>query len=269
MGRKILLDGQIKYKDSVIISPDSPALNFGCGLFETVLYRNEKLYFYNEHLQRLRSACRELLIEPPAEDMISYERLTDLADQNGYNKNTARIKIFYAPLSGPDKWNSLVSVEKYGRKDGNVSLKTDPRTRDSSFNRYKSSSYMQNYLSILGTDGSKEIAFVNLRNEITEGSRTNILCLKNGIIYFTGRKENYLQGIMQNMILSDYRDIGFDGIEELAGGFTQDIIRHTEEMIITNSLMISKNVDILNFGSYIREFDTFGASKKINDFYLK
>ena len=45
MGRKILFDGKIIFRDNVKASIDSPALNYGYGLFETILHENKKIYF--------------------------------------------------------------------------------------------------------------------------------------------------------------------------------------------------------------------------------
>jgi branched-subunit amino acid aminotransferase/4-amino-4-deoxychorismate lyase len=269
MGRKILFDGQIKYKDSVKINSDSPAVNYGCGLFETILFENGKFFFFADHIERLKSACVELGIRLPGMNLISETRIRDLIFENNCMAKPQRIKIFYAPLTNPDGWNAVVSLSDYQRDDLKITAEVDTRIRDNFLSKYKTASYMRNYLSIAGRDKSEEILFVNSGIEITEGARTNIMCVKDASRYFTRTGENYLQGIMQKNIIKDHKKFGLKNIIELDGGFSFDFIKRSDEMILTGSLIVSKNISVMNFGKDTHKFYSFKLSEIINSFYLK
>lgn len=267
MGRKIIFNNSIKYIDSANIKLTSPALNFGLGLFETVLYHNGKLFFYNDHLKRLSSSCSELNIPVFDADLAAEDKIMTLISLNGMTGRTLRVKLLYAPLSDTGRWDIVVRISEYSIPEEPFRAVTDLRLRDDYFSRHKTASYMRNFLSALSKEHNEETLFVNCRGEITEGARSNLLCLKDGKIYSAGKNGNYLQGIMQEQLKADCANFGVEAVE-LQGGFSREFVGNAEEVILTNSLIISANVSCLEFGG---EVFNYGGSfaKKIKEFYMK
>lgn len=269
MGRKVLFDGVIKYKDSINIRPDSPALNFGTGLFETVLYEKNRLFFFDDHIERLRSSSEELHLPLPRFDHTAENHIKELVSQNGMTDKTARVKILYAPLFDEEKWNLLASVSVYERAVNFITATVDMRVRENYLSRFKTTSYMQNRLSLKSNALNGETLFVNGSGQITEGSRSNLIGITNNVLYFSGTKENYLQGIMQKNIIRDHKKIGFSDAVGLEGGFSPEDLGSYDEIMITNCLIIAKPAEKINCGDKTYSFGSRKHTDQILSFYIK
>ncbi len=269
MGRKILFDGVIKYKDSINIRPDSPALNFGTGLFETMLYENNRLFFFEDHIERLRSSSEELHLPLPRFDHASENHIKELVSQNGMTDKTTRVKIRYAPLFDEEKWNLFASASAYERTVSFMTATVDLRVRENYLSRFKTISYMLNRLSSKNSTLNGETLFVNGSGQITEGSRSNLIGVKNNALYFTGTKEYYLQGIMQKNIIRDHKKIGFSDAVGLDGGFSPEDLGSYDEIMITNSLIIAKPAEAVNYGNIKYSFGSRKHTDQILSFYIK
>ena len=268
MGRKVLLDGQIKFIDCVNIRPDSPALNYGTGLFETVLYENGKIFFPEDHIKRLVSSCKVLKINVPDKIFCGTDKILELIGLNDHINMPCRIKIMYSPLFDRSNWNVLITVEGYERNNGAISAVTAGRTRDNEFYRFKTNSYMENFLHIKSAPES-EILFLNSKGNIIEGARSNILCVKDNVLFYTDLSENYLQGIMQSHIISDHKVFGFSDVQPVKGGFGNEFIKDCSDVIISNSLMIARPCSSVKFGNNTIDYNISELSENIRKFYLK
>jgi len=268
VGRTVLLDGKIKFIDCVNIKLDSPALNFGAGIFETILYENSKIFFLEEHIERLVSSCRILKISIPAESFCGIDNIVELIRVNGQINRSCRIKIMYSPLFDRSEWNVLITVEGYERNSGAISAVTAGITRDNEFYRFKTNSYMENFLYIESAPES-EILFLNSKGNITEGARSNILCVKENVLFYTDFSENYLQGIMQSHIISDHKEFGLSDVNAVKGGLEYEFIRKCSDLIITNSLMVAKPCSLVKFGENTIDYNVSEISENIRNYYLK
>ena len=268
MGRKILLDGKIEFIDCVNLRLDSPALNYGTGLFETVLYENGRMFFPEDHIKRLVSSCKALKINVPDKSFCGTESIRELIALNDYLNKPCRIKIMYSPLFDRLEWNVLITAEGYERISGVISAVTADITRDNEFYRFKTNSYMENFLHIESAPES-EILLLNSKGNITEGARSNILCVKDNVLFFTDFSENYLQGIMQSHIIADHKLLGFSDAQAVKCGFGYEFMKECSDVIITNSLMIARQCSSVKFGDNTIDYNISEISDIIRKFYLK
>jgi branched-subunit amino acid aminotransferase/4-amino-4-deoxychorismate lyase len=269
MGRKLLIEGQIKFLDCVNIRPDSPALNFGMGFFETVLYEKGGLFFLHEHIERMRASCRSLQIPEPNINFFKESLILSLTEENKLFDGPARIKLMYAPLFVTGEWIHIVFAESYIRPVHPAKVLTDPYIRDNVFHRHKTLSYMQNILPRISNAAFDETFFVNHNGHITEGTASNILCVKHGVLHYAGCETNCLSGIMMNRIVNDHKDIGFGSCVPVKGGILMDFVRGCEEVIISNSLIIARNVCEIRYRNEDIIFSNTSSSGIIRKFYLK
>ncbi|MBN2788597.1 MAG: aminotransferase class IV [Candidatus Delongbacteria bacterium] len=269
MGRKILFDGKIIFRDNVKAGIDSPALNYGYGLFETILYENRKIYFIKDHLKRLFNSCQVLDIPPPDLNLINENFIYKLIEENGLTKNIVKIKLMYSPIFNEKEWNTIVTVNIYARNSKNIYALVENKVRSNAFYKHKSMSYMQNYHTLISSGEFDEVLLINDHKNIIEGTCTNILCVKDKILYFADGSNDYLFGIMQQNIFKDHRLFGFKKIEALEYGFSRQFIESCDEILLTNSLKIASNVNSINFGSEKIEFKSCKISGLIRDHYLK
>ena len=129
MGRKILFDGKIIFKDNLKIEINSPAFNFGYGLFETILYENKNIFFIKDHLKRLNNSCADLNIPKPNPKMINEINIVKMISENGLLDKSVKIKLQYLPLNSLKKWNTIIITEQYDRKTKNedIIVSSSPR----------------------------------------------------------------------------------------------------------------------------------------------
>ena len=268
MGRKILLDGKITDIDKVKISPDSHALIFGCGFFETVLFESGTVYFLQDHIERLTDSCRSLSIPGPDTGTLTNEILLYLVKQNSPEDKSARIKIMYAPLFEKSEWVTAVFSEPYERNctPGAASVCDEPR--ENRFYRHKTLSYMQNIILLQNSTGYDEVLLTNSKGNIIEGTKSNIIAIKDNTLYYVDNVENYLPGIMQKNILKDHKKLGFTDVVPVKNGFTIDFTTSLDELIMTNSLLTARNISGIRYKDQVIKLPVSGSSEKIRNFYI-
>ncbi|MCK4979362.1 MAG: aminotransferase class IV, partial [Candidatus Delongbacteria bacterium] len=245
------------------------ALNYGYGLFETILYENGKIYFFEDHLKRLSNSCQELNIPLPDLGFINESSIHELVEDNGLKKDSVIIKLMYLPITDEDGWNTLIRVNKYKRDTKETSVLVLNKVRLNYFYKHKSLSYMQNHHLLLRSEGHDEILFINKDQNVIEGSYTNVIAIKDNILHFVGGNNDCLFGIMQQNIFKDHRLFGFKKIEALDEGFSKEFLQSCDEVILTNSLKIASNVRSILFIDDKIEYDSCKISTLIRDHYLK
>jgi len=93
---------------------------------------------------------------------------------------------------------------------------------------------------------------LNRFGNVNEGCRTNILLIKNTMLSYTGFENNYLQGIMQQVILTNYQQLGFTEITAYPQGFSRSDLINADQIILTNSLIGAVGVESLQFNDESR-----------------
>jgi|GEM_PF-1618233 len=240
--RAILYRGIIQSPE-VISDSSSPFFNYGEGFFETVLYENNKLQYLDEHLIRMKKTCSDFNIKLNYEE-IDRLLIEKLLRDNGLESHTCRVKILYAPVKDSSRWDTVVTAAPYTRPVKDFSLSIHNEVYDSKLNRYKSMNYQYNLYwkkNYHIKEYSDEVLFCNKEGNILEGSYTNILFVKDAVLYYVDRRNNYLQGIMQDQVLKTASETG-NTVEALVDGIPLNQLKDADEVMICNSLMTVQNV---------------------------
>ena len=269
MGRKILFDGKIIFRDNIKISIDSPALNYGYGLFETILYENKKIFFLEDHLDRLSNSCKKLNIPLPNTDLLNKNITLLLIKENGFADNTVKIKIIYSPVYDIEKWNIAVILTQYHRNTRKLHATVNNKPRNNDIYRHKTLSFMQNKHLLSTIKDYDEVLFINEQNNIIEGTITNVIAVKNNVLYFTDDKNPYLFGIMQQNLIKDFKLFGFKKIQAVDEGFSKEFLKSCDEVLLMNSLKIASNVKSITYENDVIEYQSCKIASIIRDHYLK
>lgn len=270
MGRKILLNGKL-VKNQITIPVLSTALNYGKGFFETILYENHKLYFYNSHIKRLEETCTTLSIDYDFETL-SPEKIYMLINKNGDMDKVLRVKILYFPLV-KEEWDTCVYTVDYNRETEPMTICGHYEERERFFANFKTTSYFENvywrdfYSRRYKVD---EVLFRNTGNNFVEGSYTNLFCVKDRVLFCPDINNDFLKGIMYTKILKNYRAIGFEEIYHKRQGIRDSFIKGADEVFLTNSLFIARSVGMFFDTTKNRYYKLMGRSwaRKIRDFFL-
>jgi len=245
-----LLNNRLLNRHEITISPSSQLFSAGCGFFTTALYLNNCLYFWELHLKRLNSSL----------SAFNYDLQENLPDRNeaeNFLKNqlgntTARVRLTVFPRNNLEKWDWLLTFQPYRLVLSTFSLKVGEECADYPLLKHKSLNYWQNLKYIQGNDRTVESAMLNRFGNVNEGCRTNILLIKNTMLSYTGFENNYLQGIMQQVILTNYQQLGFTEITAYPQGFSRSDLINADQIILTNSLIGVVGVESLQFNDESR-----------------
>ncbi|TGN00813.1 aminodeoxychorismate synthase component I [Leptospira yasudae] len=167
------------------------------SVFETILYKNGIFYFLKEHLERIGRSAQKLQIPFSEENWNStlQKIRSEVSDRNSY-----RVKISLH-VSGTIHWEH--SELSGFQKKGNVRISKIKMDSASEFRKHKTNLravYDQEGKLARDTDCLDTI-FLNEKDEITEGSITNLF-VKIGDSYFTPPLDSgILPGVFRERLL--------------------------------------------------------------------
>jgi branched-subunit amino acid aminotransferase/4-amino-4-deoxychorismate lyase len=271
VGRTILFNGQLS-DDSIRITGGSELLNYGTGFFETLLYEDGHLYFYEDHIERMRTTLRTFEKEIDF-SLIAKERIVALIKHNGCEKKTLRVKIIYAPVTPDTLWDTCVLVQEYRRETCACTVCIHHEQKEGFLHKFKSTNYWANtywrtyYKKHFSAD---EVLFPAANGNILEGSYTNCLVVKGKSLFSVDSSNNYLPGIMQKNVIAHYRALGFQKTMAKKGGFSFAFLSGADEIMLTNSLVIARSVGTLCAGGKKLPYTPGGKrwAEKIRNYFL-
>tara|TARA_B000000475_G_C15932841_1_gene421523 strand:- start:163 stop:945 length:783 start_codon:yes stop_codon:yes gene_type:complete len=226
------------YKNQFILSNKiklNQNLLRGIGVFETIKFNKKKLFFFDEHINRLFSNDFFDFTKFKKEKI--YENIIKVIDQNSINEGLAKIVI--TPVS--DDWSELeyyIFLRKLPKIETSIvkiiffkeSLYPILRFKP----MHKSLSYMGNFMAKRDASlkGAFEPIFYNENNIITEGAIRNIFFIKKNIIYTPSTKLGILNGITRQKVIEIAHTENYR-VETMPINFNS--INNMDEAFITSS----------------------------------
>lgn len=191
-------NGSYKPENEITISPFSAGFQYGCGVFTTLKYKNDKIYFFNEHLQRVITSAKKIGLSKP--DYKIKKILEKLIKINNLNAYKIKIMLF------AEKGTSLLI------KLSSLHLNQKPMTLQSKkinlepglIRNHKTFNYLTNfrYLQLAEKSDYTNFLFVNNKNLLLETPIHNIFLLKNQTFYTPVKTLPILPGIIRNNLLA-------------------------------------------------------------------
>jgi 4-amino-4-deoxychorismate lyase len=203
---------------------DSLHYNYGYGLFETIKVVNGKPIFMKEHLERLLKGCEYFNIPTPLE--LNFDT-NDI--QNGI------LKVIISDLGVSYNIKKMYEIPKRPYILGISNLK---RHSTDFMNYYKTLNYMSK-LYDLKSSNLDEIIYLNERNNICEGTKTNIFFIKENVVYTPNIESGLLNGIMRKKTIELLNSKGIIVFER---EININILYEFDSCFITNSLIGIKEV---------------------------
>lgn len=225
---------------------------FGLGAFETIAVYKGKALFLKEHLERLNKALYFLDIK----------RLIREEDLKDYLKNKTTdyyaLKIIVSEKNTIIKEREIPYNENHYKKGFEIDISKIRRNHTSPFVFHKTLNYgeciMEKRLAKeLNVD---EMLFLNMNDEICEGTTSNIFFIKEEKLYTPKLSCGLLKGILRDYILKTY-----DVNETIITPFD---ISYFDECFVTNSLMGIMPVHRLAEKTFGKRKET---TKILNDYF--
>ncbi|AZR74855.1 hypothetical protein BBF96_07210 [Anoxybacter fermentans] len=224
---------------------------YGYGLFETIKVYNGKIYFFKEHMERLKRGCEILNLELKIPLNIIEEYCYKLIRKN--NLNDGGIRVAYS--KNKDKYCLLITTrgniykEEIYKKGFKLCFADIKRNPESPLVRIKSNNYIENILSLekARKKGFDEAVFENVYGKICEGTISNIFFIKDNVVYTPSVSCGILPGIIRNKVMNIVKKLN---LKLKTGQYHKDDLFNADEIFITNSLLDVMPVNQLEYKKF-------------------
>ncbi|MBC7451861.1 MAG: aminotransferase class IV [Cytophagales bacterium] len=206
-------NGQYYSSEEALFTIENRALQYGDGVFETMIYKNGSVSFLNDHLIRLRKAmaCLELTNEDCMNDQSLQDIIQELLLKNSLT-GSARIKVLvhrtwgglYAPTSNEGILSILVSEQAPPAllvKDYIV-FSDDTRNyyhKASSFKTVSSGRYVMAGLEMKRRKAN-DIIIMDIDGNLSECLQANLFWVRNNEVYTPSIETGCIDGIIRKQI---------------------------------------------------------------------
>ncbi|MHB1080642.1 MAG: aminotransferase class IV [Prosthecobacter sp.] len=234
------INGRIVSTSEARISPFDHGFLVGDGVFETLVARHGKPFTPTRHWRRLVTSCQAMNITAPEFEtyvnaMLATMQANDLTD--------ARIRVTLTSGDGPlgsDRGESpatmIVAATPLKPWPPTDTVMTVPWTRNerSALAGIKSTSYGDNVraLALAHGEGAGEALFANTRDELCEGTGTNIFIVSAGVVKTPPLSSGCLAGITRGLVLEACAAAGIV-VEEVT--LPIEALHSCEEAFLTSS----------------------------------
>ncbi len=232
--------------ERIKISPMNKGLLYGHGLFETIKVLNSKMFFYEEHMERMEAGCRLINLDFNIDVATLEKTCHNLIVKNNIEKGSIRITII---KSEPENI-ILITTAQNKYSDGDyikgfkVCISNIKRNPYSPLVRVKSNNYLENILAREEAikAGFKEAVFLNNDDIICEGTISNIFFVKDNQIFTPSIECGLLPGIIRKKVIEICENLNKD---ISIGKFVREDLFRADEIFITNSLLDIMPVSML------------------------
>jgi len=266
----VYLNGEILNEDEAKISPLDRSFTFGDGIYEVIPSYNQKLFLFDEHLQRLKASLAKTFIPIPSELDNLENILKELHVKNNLLNQSFYIQITrgvqearshtvsqdLAPTVFINSQNLDINPYRDNKHEEGLRVRLEDDIRWQRCD-IKTTALIGNILSMHdpSLDKVDEIIFQK-HGIINEGSKSNIFVVKKGKVYTPSLSQNILPGVTRNFIINLLKR---NNIEILEEEIPVDSIYECDELWLTSS---TKEIQPVAF------VDDYKLPKKNTDQYI-
>ena len=241
---QVILNNKIIRQEDARINPLCEGLQYGKGMFETAKIKNGKIPLLQKHWERLLNSCEKInLTIPTTLDKIE-STLDSLIKQNNTSQGACKIVAF----QDLENTNILITTEKRvyspeAYKKG-FALKTQVAPA-SNLDTLKSCNYLEKrvILEAAKKDNFNEVILLDEKEQLREGTFTNIFFIKNKQAYTPSKDCKILPGIARSEVISILKE---QNIPFQTGFFTLEELLNADEVFVTNALLEIMPVSSVN-----------------------
>jgi branched-chain amino acid aminotransferase len=241
------IDGRFVAEEEASISIFDGAVRFGDSLFETLKAKEDRIFFLENHLDRLelsahllgfpcdRAAARSALQESAARLGAPVARLRLTLTRGATSglsfppAGAGRILVTAAPFTGPTADERLAGVVCVLAPNRRVNpLSHLPQMKRGN---YADCLYAADFAR---RRGAREALFVDAGGNVLEGATSNLFAVLDGTLVTPPAGEVVLAGILRARVLAEARALGL-AVRE--GEIPLDLLYRAEEAFLANALI--------------------------------
>jgi len=205
-------------------------LKFGYGLFETILYEENSLINFDQHMSRLSKSLA--VFHMPEIDKESIRKKA-LEVMSLTNNNALRISCYKEGNSLKITYETRLAIKK---DHYHIKTSTMKRHSDNLLFQHKSSCHLNNYIEKVSIKETTidETLHYNEKDYLTEGIYTNVFFVKDKVLYTPAIDCGLLPGITRANVIEAAKKLG---IPMKVGYYSSEVIRSADEVFLTNALI--------------------------------
>ena len=235
----IFLNGKFTSHDEAKISILTPGFLYGWGLFETMRAYNNRIVYFDAHLERLKRSARLLDIRCPYSLAKVKEIIYEAVKINGLRDAYIRLTLWKSE-SGAD---TLIIAKKYQpcssqkyKKGFRASISPFRQNENSFLAQLKTTNYLLYRLAYAKAREKDfdETIILNHKGNIAEASRSNLFFIKDKELFTPSLECGCLNGITRRVIFDLAKKYHIKAYE---GAFSILDLYACDEAFLTNSLM--------------------------------
>ncbi len=263
---KIPVNSLINGIASDYLNINDRSIHYGDGLFETILCDNNKLYYWQQHFQRLQASAQQLKITCPQQQVL-LDDIAKLLDSNeSKSKSACAIKIIISRGAGERGYkfskntttNRFVllsdlepdhsSLLSHQLLSGELFICKQQVSINENLAGLKHLNRLENVMARSEWDASYiDGLMLNANRHVIEGTMSNLFAVREGQLFTPGLKLSGVNGIMREMII----DLASkSNIKTSITDLTIDDLNAMDELFISNSLIGMKAVTKLGDSLY-------------------
>lgn len=204
--------------DGWTLPPTDRAFQYGDGLFETIRYENNHIWFWPDHYDRLTQGMAALSLDLPTDftSDILHQHLLDLLDRNGLSNGPARLKLqvwrqpggLYTPTTGAAHWLLTAQTNQpfAVTRRASVGVFTEVRLSASPVSRFKTLNALPYVLAGLYKQrhGYDEVILLDSRGYVAECVASSLFWQHHGQWYTPSLDTGCIDGIVRRQLLRNW-----------------------------------------------------------------
>jgi len=244
MGNFVYLNGQILPSDKAQISATDRGFLFGDGLIETLRTYKQAPFMLKSHLNRLAESAKALGINIPDAEQLK-QAVYDCVEKNGIAEAKVRITLtrgsslkgsLYEETESPTVLITVSELNPAALSSTQQGVKAvsgeDKRSLLSSHKNLSMMASVASFRQVAEKDAFDMIQ-VTRRGFVTEGLRSNVFIVLDGILLTPPLGSRVLAGITRQIALNIARRNGLKVEED---GIVGQDLKSAEEIFLTNSV---------------------------------
>jgi len=239
-------DGRLRRADEAIATGVDHGLTVGDGVFETCAVYDGRAFALTRHLRRLARSAAGLGLPEPDEDEVRAATRAVLAAAPG----VGRLRITYTGGPGPlgsnrlpaaDQRATLVVLAGPGVRAETSRVVRVPWVRNerSAVAGLKTTSYAENVVALAAAyrQGADEAVLANTRDELCEGTGSNVFVERDGELLTPPLDSGCLAGITRELLLEWAAEAGLPARESvLPYGVLDDVAAGRAHLVLSGSI---------------------------------
>ncbi len=235
----IFLNGKFIPGEQARLPILTPGFLYGWGLFETMRAYNNRIVYFDKHLERLKKSARLLDMRCPYSLAKLKEIIYEAVKINGLRDAYVRLTLWKSEI-GTDtliiaKKYQLYSSQKYN-KGFRACISSFRQNENSFLAQLKTTNYLLYRLAYAQAieKGFDEAIILNHKGYIAETSRSNLFFIKDKELFTSSLECSCLDGITRRVIFDLAKKYNIKAYE---GNFSMPDLYASDEAFLTNSLM--------------------------------